>query len=158
MAQLSPDLSLIIPMPIIRKDSKDPDTDMEEIGVVEETKETITEEKIEDGVGYFLMEYEVNIEEDTTIIEKMNNGAYYLDLEEIRHDMVVVLPALSNVKGNTDEYGAIESYCKDRKTYKLQEESRILNKRSVSENNKFQFVEFSGKKFVKYNIVNLADI
>ena len=30
---------------------KDPDTDMEEIGVVEETKETITEEKIEDGVG-----------------------------------------------------------------------------------------------------------
>merc|ERR1712062_802259 len=189
---------------------KDPDTDMEEIGVVEETKETITEEKIEDGVGDFLMEYEVNIEEDTTIIEKfpsisrglyihdfqvnktmileadsedgrcfimdldrsevspprtwleliekMNNGAYYLDLEEIRHDMVVVLPALSNVKGNTDEYGAIESYCKDRKTYKLQEESRILNKRSVSENNKFQFVEFSGKKFVKYNIVNLADI
>jgi len=189
---------------------KDPDTDMEEIGVVEETKETITEEKVEDGVGDFLMEYEVNIEEDTTIIEKfpsisrglyihdfqvnktmileadsedgrcfimdldrsevspprtwleliekMNNGAYYLDLEEIRHDMVVVLPALSNVKGNTDEYGAIESYCKDRKTYKLQEESRILNKRSVSENNKFQFVEFSGKKFVKYNIVNLADI
>merc|ERR1712088_27997 len=189
---------------------KDPDTDMEEIGVVEETKETITEEKIEDGVGDFLMEYEVNIEEDTTIIEKfpsisrglyihdfqvnktmileadsedgrcfimdldrsevspprtwleliekMNNGAYYLDLEEIRHDMVVVLPALSNVRGNTDEYGAIESYCKDRKTYKLQEESRILNKRSVSENNKFQFVEFSGKKFVKYNIVNLADI
>ena len=39
------------------------------------------------------------------LIEKMNNGAYYLDLEEIRHDMVVVLPALSNVKGNTDEYG-----------------------------------------------------
>ena len=30
---------------------KDPDTDMEEIGVVEETKETITEEKIEDGLG-----------------------------------------------------------------------------------------------------------
>ena len=30
---------------------KDPDTDMEEIGVVEETKETITEEKIDDGLG-----------------------------------------------------------------------------------------------------------
>ena len=55
-------------------------------------------------------------------------------------------------------FSAIESYCKDRKTYKLQEESRILDKRSVGENDKFQFVEFSGKKFVKYNIVNLADI
>ena len=39
------------------------------------------------------------------LIEKMNNGAYYLDLEEIRRDMVVVLPALTDVKGNTKDYG-----------------------------------------------------
>lgn len=90
------------------------------------------------------------------IISKLKNGAFELDLDEIRHDTRVVLPPLQSLEG----YGFfIASSCSPYKTYRLEEVSptRIVVKRSADEP-LTGFVEFAGKSLIKYNILNLDDI
>jgi len=92
------------------------------------------------------------------IISKLKNGAYELDIDEIRHDTKVVLPPLTSFEG----YGFfIEKSCTQFTTYRLEqvESSRSLVKRSVDGSISLDgFVEFAGKSFIKYNILNLDDI
>lgn len=97
------------------------------------------------------------------VIEQMNNGAYNLNLNEIRREMRVVKPALENI--TKEKYGAIAPYCEGKMSYKLMDlekfmETKILNKRSTDniQNKNFQFMEFSPKGLIKYNIVNLNEI
>lgn len=92
------------------------------------------------------------------IISKLKNGAYELDLDEIRHDTKVVLPPLTSFEG----YGFfIEKSCAPLTTYRLEqvESTRNLVKRSVDGSVSLDgFVEFAGKSFIKYNILNLDAI
>lgn len=91
------------------------------------------------------------------IIEKMKNGAFELDLDEIRHDTRVLLPAIQKL--DQKEYGYyIANSCVDKPIYRLIEiESRIV-KRSTEEANKYQFMEFGGHAMIKYNIINLDEL
>lgn len=57
----------------------------------------------------------------------------------------------------------IASSCKDKTTYELERVApdRVVVKRSTSEEegeDSFNFVEFTGKSFIKYRVVNLQDI
>lgn len=89
------------------------------------------------------------------IITKMKDGAFELDIDEIRHDTRVVLPPISNL----DSYGFfISRSCAGRTTYRLEEVTKRVVKRSAVTNDKFQFAEFGGKAMIKYNIVNLNEI
>jgi hypothetical protein len=91
------------------------------------------------------------------IISKLKNGAFELDLDEIRHDTRVVLPPLDSLEG----YGFfIERGCMNYKTYRLEEVSstKIMVKRSADRQPLQGFVEFGGKSMIKYNILNLDDI
>lgn len=92
------------------------------------------------------------------IISKLKNGAFELDLDEIRLDTKVILPPLSSFEG----YGYfIERSCSQFTTYRLEqiEASRNLAKRSADGHVSLDgFVEFAGKSFIKYNIVNLDEI
>jgi len=66
------------------------------------------------------------------IISKLKNGAFELDLDEIRHDTRVVLPPLETLEG----YGFfIERACFRYKTYRLEEvtPTKILVKRSAAD-------------------------
>lgn len=89
------------------------------------------------------------------IISKLKNGAFELDLDEIRHDTRVVLPPLASLDG----YGFfIERSCFSYKTYLLEEETstKIIVKRSADEP-LTGFIEFAGKSLIHYNIVNLEE-
>lgn len=93
------------------------------------------------------------------IISKLKNGAFELDLDEIRHDTRVVQPPLESLDG----YGIfIERSCFSYKTYRLEEvtSTKILVKRSADNMGEplHGFVEFAGKSLIKYNIVNLHEI
>jgi len=96
------------------------------------------------------------------VIEQMNNGAYNLNMDEIRKEMRVVKPALGHL--SIKEYGAIVPHCSERVSYKLIDITKsmtfpVVVKRSVDQPQKeFQFVEFGGKGFIKYNIVNMKEI
>jgi len=96
------------------------------------------------------------------VIEQMNNGAYNLNMDEIRKEMRVVKPALGHL--SIKEYGAIVPHCSERVSYKLIDITKsmtfpVVVKRSVDQPQKeFQFVEFGGKGFIKYNIVNMNEI
>lgn len=92
------------------------------------------------------------------VIEQMSNGAYNLNMDEIRKEMRVVLPPLEIL--TVEEYGAIVPHCAERKSYRLMDITKMIVKRSVDDQTKndFQFVEYAGKGFIKYNIVNLNDI
>merc|ERR1712018_551478 len=90
-------------------------------------------------------------------ITRLNNGVYQLDLDEVRHDTRVVTPALERVDWR--EYGVhIANNCRGRTSYLLEEVEKLLVKRSPSDDNKYQFIEFGGKGFIKYNIVNINDL
>lgn len=89
-------------------------------------------------------------------ITRLNNGVYQLDLDEVRHDTRVVTPELDRVDWR--EYGVhIANNCRGRTSYLLEEVEKLLMKRSAVPENKFQFIEFTGK-IVKYNIVNLHEL
>lgn len=101
------------------------------------------------------------------IITKMKDG-YELDLEEIQHDMMIVLPELTQDELR-NEYGVIIGrVCNDKTTYKLEPmavpenmievleldvENDRLVKRSVESPADVEFVEISNK-VIKYNIKN----
>lgn len=91
-------------------------------------------------------------------INRLNNGIYQLDLDEVRHDTRVVLPALTKV--DREEYGFhIANQCHRRTSYLLEEVEKVLVKRSApTEGKTFNFIEFGGKHFIKYNIVNFSDL
>merc|ERR1712018_87050 len=89
-------------------------------------------------------------------ITRLNNGVYQLDLDEVRHHTRVVTPELDRVDWR--EYGVhIANNCRGRTSYLLEEVEKLLMKRSAVPENKFQFIEFTGK-IVKYNIVNLHEL
>jgi len=92
-------------------------------------------------------------------ITRLNNGVYQLDLDEVRHDTRVVTPALGRV--DWKEYGVhIANNCRGRTSYLLEELGpHFPVKRSAEEDNlNYQFIEFGGKGFIKYNIVNMKDL
>jgi len=91
-------------------------------------------------------------------INRLNNGIYQLDLDEVRHDTRVVLPPLARV--DMRDYGFhIASQCRRRTSYLLEEVEKVLVKRSApTDGKKFNFIEFGGKHFIKYNIVNIKDL
>lgn len=91
-------------------------------------------------------------------INRLNNGIYQLDLDEVRHDTRVVLPPLARL--DIREYGFhIASQCRRRTSYLLEEVEKVLVKRSApTEGKTFNFIEFGGKHFIKYNIVNIKDL
>lgn len=91
-------------------------------------------------------------------ISRLENGIYQLNLNEVRHDTRVVLPALESVPWT--KYGVpIANNCQRRTSYILEEVDRILAKREAIQPGKdHQFIEFGGESFVTYNIVNLKDL
>jgi len=89
------------------------------------------------------------------VIRNMKDGAYEMDIEEVRHDTRVVLPPVDDL----EEYGLfIFAACSDKTTYLLERSTNVVVKRSTEEEEAFQFMEFTGSRMIKYNIVNLADI
>lgn len=87
------------------------------------------------------------------VIRNMKNGVYDMDIEEIRHDTRVSFPALKDLS----HYGLfITSACEGKTTFLL--ERVEIMKRSVGGEKNFQFVELAGKKLIKYNIINFADV
>ena len=50
----------------------------------------------------------------------------------------------------------IANNCRGRTSYRLEEVTLV--KRSVDPEKKYQFIEFGGKSFIKYNIVNINDL
>lgn len=91
-------------------------------------------------------------------INRLNNGIYQLDLDEVRHDTRVILPPIAKV--DMREYGFhIATQCRRRTSYLLEEVEKVLVKRSApTEGKPFNFIEFGGKHFIKYNIVNFSDL
>jgi len=95
-------------------------------------------------------------------INRLNNGIYQLDLDEVRHDTRVVLPPLEKV--DMMEYGFhIANQCRRKSSYLLEDVAKVLVKRSATPaegevGKKFNFIEFGGKHFIKYNIVNIDDL
>jgi len=95
-------------------------------------------------------------------INRLNNGIYQLDLDEVRHDTRVVLPPLEKV--DMMEYGFhIANQCRRKSSYLLEDVAKVLVKRSATPTEgevgkKFNFIEFGGKHFIKYNIVNINDL
>merc|ERR1712018_493349 len=91
------------------------------------------------------------------LVNNMYSGMYELDVDEIRHDTRVVTPSLESV--GCKEYGfVIYINCRDRTSYRLEDVEKSLKKRSTEEGKKYQFIEFGGKSFIEYNIVNLHDL
>lgn len=92
-------------------------------------------------------------------INRLNKGVYQLDLEEVRHDTRVVLPPLERVPW--EKYGIhIANSCKDKTSYLLEDVDKVLVKRSAPavKTGKSEFIEFGGKHFIKYNIININDL
>ena len=52
----------------------------------------------------------------------------------------------------------IMASCSDKVTYRLERATDVIVKRSADDSRDYQYVEFTGKRLVKYNIVNLGEI
>jgi len=64
-------------------------------------------------------------------INRLNNGIYQLDLDEVRHDTRVVLPPLEKV--DMMEYGFhIANQCRRKSSYLLEDVAKVLVKRSAT--------------------------
>merc|ERR1739848_573679 len=108
--------------------------------LIEEVKETINEKVVEEADGKIGLEYEIDVETETfemfimpldrkeiepprdfmEFINRLNNGIYQLDLDEVRHDTRVILPPLEKV--DMMEYGFhIVNQCRRKTSYLLED-------------------------------------
>merc|ERR1739848_174491 len=80
-------------------------------------------------------------------VTNMRKGMYELNVDEIRRDTFVVTPPLEHV--DCDEYGfIISNNCQYRTSYLLKDLDKSVEKRSVDQHPKYQFIEFGGKSFI----------
>lgn len=94
------------------------------------------------------------------MLQKMIEGRYNVDIDTVRVETRVVLPPMTNLKEEAGNFAT--EVCRDKITYQLvpvDDFAVAIVKRSVDESaTPFQFIEFTGKAIIKYNILNLADL
>lgn len=83
------------------------------------------------------------------------NDPYDINIDEVRHETRVVLPALKKLCG----YGFyITRFCEDKVKFLLEKVSTTKRSVATKSEEPFHYAEILGKNVIKYNIQNLKDI
>lgn len=89
------------------------------------------------------------------LVTKMWNGYYDIDTDIVRHDFRVVTPAIDDM---TMISPRIANECSGMKVYMLEKYISGVYKRSVGLPDSGKYAEFSGKKIVEFDIVNIKEL
>lgn len=89
------------------------------------------------------------------LVTKMWNGYYDIDTNIVRNDFRVVIPAIDDMSQISLR---IASECSGMKIYMLEKYVSSVYKRSVSLPDTGKYAEFSGKKIVEFDIVNIQEL
>lgn len=89
------------------------------------------------------------------LMQKMGAGYYNIDTDRVRKNMRVVTPAVTDMSLISQR---IANECYDMKVYFLEKYISGVFKREARLSDAGKFAEFSGKKIVEFNLMNIYDI